>query len=100
MSSDEERARGGGLLGKPSPAHVHRTYAFGSGAAAQQAVTELQVEAEEAGWEISSVAPDGSGFSAARFVGDGRATLTVALNLDPAFPPSPGVFVLLSQRGG
>ncbi len=97
VTSREEEAHGGGLLGKPSPVKVLRTYAFESEAGAQRALTELQLAAEDAGWEISSVAPDESGFSAARPLDGHTATLSVALNLDPAFPPAPGVFVSLSS---
>lgn len=99
VRSREERAEGGGLLGKPSPAKVLRTYAFESEVAARRAMTELRVEAEAVGWEIGFVSPGESGFSAARSL-DGRpATLSVALNLDPAFPPAPGVFVFLRSPG-
>ena len=99
VRSREERAESGGLLGKPSPAKVLRTYAFESEAAARRATTELRVEAEAVGWEIGFVSPGESGFSAARSL-DGRpATLSVALNLDPAFPPAPGVFVSLRSPG-
>lgn len=100
VTSREEPADGGGLLGKPSPAQVRRTYAFESEAAAQRALTELRVEAEGVGWEVSSVTPDESGFSAARYLGGRTATLSVALNLDPAFPPAPGVFLSLTSSDG
>jgi hypothetical protein len=99
VRSREERADGGGLLGKPSPAKVLRTYAFESEAAARRATTELRVEAEAVGWEIDYVAPGERGFSASRTVGGRPATLSVALNLDPAFPPAPGVFVSLRSPG-
>jgi hypothetical protein len=97
VTSREEQARDGGLLGKPSPAKVLRTYSFDSGAAAQRAMTDLRAEAEDAGWEVTFVAPDKSSFSAARPLDGRSATLDVALNLDPAFAPAPGVFVSLSS---
>jgi len=97
VTSREERARSGGLLGKPAPVKVLRTYSFGSEAAARQAMTELQAEADDVGWEVTFVAPDESSFSAARTLDGRSATLDVALNLDPAFSPAPGVFVSLSS---
>lgn len=100
VTSREEEAEGGGLLGKPSPVKVLRTYAFQSEAAARRAMGDLQGEAQDAGWEITFVAPNDTSFSAARPL-DGRdATLDVALNLDPAFSPAPGVFVSLSSTDG
>jgi hypothetical protein len=97
VRSREDEAEGGGLLGKPSPTQVLRTYAFESEAAARRAMTELRMEAEDVGWEIDVVAPDGSGFSGSRSL-DGRpVTLIVALNVDPAFPPAPGVFIRLTS---
>ena len=99
VNSSEKEAEGGGLLGKPSPAKVRRSYAFDSEAAAQRALSELRAEAEDVGWEIGWVSAAQSGFSGARPLGGRTATLTVALNLDPAFPPAPGVFVYLSSSG-
>jgi hypothetical protein len=99
VTSQEEAAHDGGLLGKPSPAQVTRTYAFDSEAAARRATGELLTEAESAGWEVTSVAPDGTGFSAERLLDGRRAALVVALNLAPTIQPAPGVFVSLSQRG-
>jgi len=99
VSSREEEARGGGLLGKPSPVKVLRIYAFESEAAAQRAMTELQAAAEDGGWDVGHAARSRRGFSATKPL-DGRvATMNVALNLDPAFPPAPGVFVSLSSSG-
>lgn len=99
VSSREEDARGGGLLGKPSPAKVLRIYAFDSEAEARRGLGELLDEAEDAGWEITFVAPADRGFSATRQLGSGTAALNVALNRDPAFPPAPGIFVSLRARG-
>ena len=100
VTSREEEARGGGLLGKPSPVKVLRTYAFDSESAAQRAMTELQAEAEDVGWEVTFVAADESSFSAVRPLDGRSATLDVALNLDPAFEPAPGIFVSLSSTDG
>lgn len=97
VTSREEEAHDGGLLGKPSPVKVLRTYAFTSEAAAHRAMSELQDEAEDVGWEVTFVAPDESSFSAARTLDGRNATLDVALNTDPAFSPAPGVFVSLSS---
>ena len=97
VTSREEGARGGGLLGKPSPAQVLRIYSFESEAVARRGMAGLQHEAEDAGWELTSVAPDGSGFSATRQLDGRRATLQVALNLEPSLPPAPGVFVSLTS---
>ena len=97
VDSSEKDASGGGLLGKANPAQVRRTYAFESSAAARRAMTELQAEAEKAGWEVRSVTADESGFSAVRPLDGRTATLTVALTLDPAFAPAPGVVVLLTS---
>ncbi|WP_416954611.1 hypothetical protein ACNKF0_20365 [Nocardioides sp. T5] len=99
VTSREEEARGGGLLGKPSPVKVLRTYAFESEAAARRAMGALRGEAEDVGWKITFVAPNGTSFSAARPLDGRNATLDVALNLDPAFPPAPGIFVHLSSSG-
>jgi hypothetical protein len=95
VTSREDEAEGGGLLGKPSPAKVLRAYAFESGAAAHRALSELLTEAEDTGWEVDSTAPDDSGFTATRTLDGRTATLTVVLNLNSAFPPAPGVFVYL-----
>ncbi|NPC41373.1 hypothetical protein [Nocardioides sp. zg-1230] len=99
VTSREEDARGGGLLGKPSPAKVLRIYAFDSEAEARRALTELLDEAEDVGWEITSVTPGDRGFSGTRQLAGGTAKLDVALNRDPAFPPAPGIFVSLRARG-
>ena len=99
VTSREEGARNGGLLGKPSPAKVLRIYAFDSETAARRALGELLREAEDAGWEITSVTPGDRGFSATRQLASGTAMLGVALNRDPAFPPAPGIFVSLRARG-
>ena len=98
VTSREEGARDGGLLGKPSPAKVLRIYAFDSEATARRAVGELLREAEDAGWEITFVSPGDRGFSATRQLASGTARLDVALNRDPAFPPAPGIFVSLRAR--
>ena len=99
VTSREEGARNGGLLGKPSPAKVFRIYAFGSEAAARRAMAELQGKAEDVGWEVTYVAPNDTSFSAVRTLDGHNATLDVALNRDPAFPPAPGIFVSLRARG-
>ena len=99
LTSREEEARDGGLLGKPSPAKVLRIYAFDSESVARRAMAELQGEAEDVGWEVTYVAPNDTSFSAVRPLDGHNATLDVALNLDPAFPPAPGVFVSLSSSG-
>ncbi|MFC7725764.1 hypothetical protein ACFQW6_11655 [Nocardioides sp. GCM10028917] len=100
VTSREEEARSGGLLGKPAPVKVLRTYSFGSEAAARRAMTGLQAEAEDVGWEVTFVAPDEISFSAARPLDGRSATVDVALNLDPAITPAPGVFVSLSSTDG
>lgn len=100
VTSREREAEEGGLLGKPSPARVSRIYAFESEAEARQGLSELQAAAEDVGWEVSSVAADGSGFSASRPMGSRTASLTVALNVDPGIEPAPGVFVALSSSDG
>ena len=51
------------------------------------------------GWRIDQVVRDDRGFSASRELDGHLATLAVVQNLDPAFPPAPGVFVTVSQPG-
>jgi len=96
VDGSESDGSSGGVLKKPSPAVVHRKFAGPSDAAVSRAFDEALSNAEQAGWEVSSVSADRGGFVARREIDGHRARLTVSVIEDPDLGLVPGLSISLS----